>query len=236
MNRKRRTANYWLLTAFIALLMVILPFLDVVDIFEGGGAMIMVGATLFFTAIIVQGMFRKHARIWDQLESGEAETLARWRYTPDEWRAYVEMQFGTTKGENRLLFIMLVVITGLVIVPMAIATGDYLIFLGIGAGILVIVLPFALWAPGLTRRNLLKADPRILISPSGLLVGHQLHPFIGYGNRLEQVTRDENVISFTYSFLSGKTRQSRTVPVPAPSNASLEVDGVMTYFLSLDNT
>ena len=105
-NTQRRAAFIWLFISAVGLFMIFMPSLFDIDIFDGGGALIILGIFALISGIGVSILFFKRARVIDNAFIGN-NYLIHWRYGEDTWKQYAEKEFAYRKGTNRALFLLI---------------------------------------------------------------------------------------------------------------------------------
>ena len=76
-----------------------------IDMFSGGGALILLGIALIFVGGLVALFIRKRAQVLDRLFS-EKDLLAHWTYAPDEWEAYAKKDLLFRSSHSKKTFFL----------------------------------------------------------------------------------------------------------------------------------
>lgn len=234
MNTHRKTANIWLAVSLVALAAAILPFFDVVDLDEGGGAMILLGMTLFFTGLSVHRMHRRMTDLWDLLDSGKTAVIARWVYEPEEWLECVNLQYHETKNANRGTLVIVSVVSLIIGIPIGLVSENLPAVFGGLALLLAIIVPIALLTPGATRKSMLAAEPRAILGATGVLYANRIHLLKGWGHHFEGIEHVDGVLRISYSSRNGRSgRQMHMLVLKVPARAMAEIEDVLNAYSNL---
>ncbi len=206
------------------------PLFDI-DIFAGGGAMIMVGLLIGFTGLVVALLFVKFARVLARMIRGEG-VLAHWTYDPAFWKTFLATEEREVKSEMRGLFIIVASLCGLVFVSVLIA--DVRAAMWVGAALAVTL---ALCALGAWHRvRCLRGDassaasPEVLIGREGVWLNGDFFTWAFVSARLESVGMAEGrdgVIEIYFTSAAKNGRQETTIHIPVPQGKEAEAASVL---------
>lgn len=221
--------------SLLSALMMALPIMELVDVMNGGGAMLLVGLLLFIMGWVIFALFRKRALLLDRMLQGK-ELLAYWEYSPEEWSDFTKEAFEERKSANKATFLLIAVISVVVMGLFMLAMGFDEASLLVGAfmlGFLVLlggVAALSAWLPYRRRRRLSRG--RVLIAQKGLWVEGDLHEWITIGNRLEAVVYEsaDKRLLFRYSAMNRTGRQYLDVSLPVPSGKEKQAQQLLTAF------
>lgn len=234
-NPEHGYANIGLAISGVAVLMMAAGITGMVDMMNGGGALILIGFFLLIMGFVVFGIYKKRARLLDTILKGD-EVLARWQYSATEWRRFTEEAFADRKANNKAMFILIAVIMVVVVLGLLIATGfdEASIIVAIGmAGFLAflaLIAVLTVWLP--YRRRSQIEQGRVLIAQRGLWVEGDFHEWVTLGNRLEAVVYevDEQRLVVQYSSINRTGRIYQTVLLPVPEGQEASADELIAYF------
>jgi hypothetical protein len=223
-NPTRTSSIIWWILTVVFFLGIFSPFflglagIEAGDWQFGSGFLCLVaGITSFVVAII----YTKRARIYQNILL-EKNLLAHWTYTAEEWKEYAQKEHEENKRDKRNLFWLVTVIAVIIGVFFIIfEPGDWLIFVPIILGIIVLAGGSALLATWLSYQQNRQRQGEVYITRQALILNRVLHAWKSAGAKLEQVKYQENqrkipVIIFNYSTPSRGGRQDVTVRVPVP--------------------
>jgi hypothetical protein len=190
-------------------------------------------ATMFFcivlcaTSLIAAIMYTR--RYWTTVSILRKENLlAYWTYTPEEWLRYAKKEHKEYKQYNKLLFLLVGVIAVIIGIIFIIAEPkDWLIFVFIILGIIVIAGGSALLAVALKKRQDLKYTGEVCITSEAIYINRVLHTWKGFGASLDDVTYHDSkrpmpMLQIDYSTPGRYSRNTATVRVPVPPGHEAE--------------
>jgi hypothetical protein len=239
-NSARTTSIVWGVLSVLFLVGIFTPF--IAD-FTGADTKNWMFATMFFsfvlciTSIVVAVMYAKRARITGSILRGE-NLLAHWTYTEEEWARYAKTEHKEFKQHNRSLFILVTVISVIIGVFFIIMNpDDWIIFVAIVLGIIIIAGGSAFLAVALSERQNRKYHGEVFITADGLLINRILHLWKGYGATLEGAVYEDTgraipVIVISYSAPSRSGSQMWTVRVPVPHGHEAEAEVITQQLLN----
>ncbi len=220
-NTAKRTLWIWLAVGLLGGIAAALPFIVEIDIFNGGGAMIMIGLVFFITGPIVALLYWHRARVFDELLE-EKNLLAHWKYDLTEWKKFAKDEYEYRKGANWFLFVMITVIAlvlGIIFWVADPENGFFVMLVMIGLIILIgVVAILATWGYKSWENN---TQPEVRIGLNGLLIHDQLHVWLGWGAKLEGVNlkiSSQKILEITYSTPNRYSRQYYTIRVLVPAD------------------
>ncbi|MBU0647768.1 hypothetical protein KJ855_01155, partial [Patescibacteria group bacterium] len=219
-----------LATGFGGILMILIVIYLPVDIYEGGGALIMLGALLTITGPIVALLFYQRARVFDQIISGQ-DQIVYWQYTSNEWQRFIGDEKIFRANEQRgtqLIVLFFTVMFGAIfwIADPEVGWIVTLVLLGINIPIAGVV-----WLKQRSIDNWQNSpDLFCRINPRGLILNNQLHVWTGWGARLEKVGTSFgkiNLLEITYSAPNRYSRQYYTIRIPILTGKETEAETVV---------
>ncbi len=235
-NKQKSYAYAWLFVTLLFLLCMILPFVAEIDIMNGGGAMVFVGALMFITGLIVTPFFFKRAKRFNEIVSGK-NTIVHWTYTGSEWAQYTEEEFKRRKAQSWGIFALITSIMFVVFLIMGFILDDALPFMIVLFLCMTLIMFLSAWLSYIVpyRRNK-KRIGEAIIAPSGIYLNGSIHIWQGLSARFERVMLEENdtILVFTYSALvQYGRREEYSVNVPVPQgklNEAIKVIGIFNQF------
>ena len=148
----------------------------------------------------------------------DANILANWKYSPEEWNSYYKEEFKKQKFENWGLFLTIAIITIIVGGIFTLTHRDAWKALTIGLlGLLVLIAIIAFTIPRFNySRNRKNTDPEVIICLNGIYIAEEFHIWNFFSSKLENVCFDENgmLISAGYSYRAKTGTGHREVRVP----------------------
>lgn len=223
----------WLI-ALAGLIMMALPILGIVEIFAGGGAMLLIGLWLAASALVVSFLMRSRARAHDLIVgvegSAPAGRLAHWTYELGPWREHVDRDYAVERAGKwalwRLIALFCVVIGGAfwLFDPDGGGPAVALVLLGVLALLALVV---NLGTSSAFHHHA-KAPGQVFIGRDGVWYNGTLHVWRGWGARIDAVTypAPDGVLAIRYSAPSRYGRQSYQVRIPVPEGAEGEAQAV----------
>ena len=164
----------------VGLVLILLPPLAGMDMMALGYALQFLGLFLVIVGLVTATVFGLRVRRLNSLLAGRT-LLAHWVYSPEQLRTQAERDFQETKKRNRILFL---IVAGWMVacIVLFVAIGfwqgqeDNLpVFVGIMAGVLLVVGAFAWGMPHLQRRRALRSSGEAYIADNALLINGVLH-------------------------------------------------------------
>ncbi len=217
-NSQRRIVNLWIILMFVFIFLIFLPSIISLDGMDGGFAIGFVSFFMVITSIVVILIYRSRAKQLDNILAGEGR-IAVWKYSPEEWERFCEIDFDEERKAKKFLFILVSVICVIVGIILWIAMEDILIMF-ISLGIIPVVAVPAFLAPRMRYKKLKTSEGKALISEKGVIVGKMFHLWVKLGARLDQVilVTDEQppILEFHYSMPTRNGRQDEVARVPVP--------------------
>jgi len=231
-NTQRRAAFIWLFIGAAGIFMVFMPGLFEIDMLNGGGALIFIGIFVAISGIVVSILFFKRAKLMDNVFLGD-KYLIHWRYGTYEWDQYAEKEFEYRKGANKSLFALmgsLCIIVGIIFWIIDHDGGKY-VFIVMIAMTFILAITAVLTAVLPYRHNKNNVG-EVYIFNDGLYINGKTHIWKGFTARLESVDIDvkNNLLKFTYSFISRAGRQNYTVLVPIPGGEIQNAQNIVNHF------
>ncbi len=219
-NTQRTAARVSLLIALGgALAFVAVPVLDI-DIFSGGGAMLMAGLLVGITGLVAAWLFAGRAAMLDNLRRGD-DVLARWEYDADTWASFAQVDLGESTAEltglRWLVMVISAVVCGVLFFVLAEARWVFpVVFVAINA---LIWLVCALRIRSITAKARRRGPATVTISRHAAEVAGELHvwkgPLLSFeGAQLKG--RDPVMLAITYSVWVRYGRQYHTARIPVP--------------------
>ncbi len=221
-NPQRRNALIWTGIALVGVIIIFLPGIIGMDGFKGGFALSFGGGFVVMVGLIAAVIFFNLAKTLDHITQKE-NILAHWRYSPEEWKKYTELEHQEDAGGRKALFILIAIITVIVgIILWIIIRDNPLIIFLICLGIIAIT-GFTAWISAVTNhRNNKRNLGEVSIALDGVYLNRQLHVWKGIGNRLEEIAfeneyREQPRIRVKYSGPNrgGRSHYTARIPVPA---------------------
>jgi hypothetical protein len=228
-NKQQRVANVWLILTFIFLFIIFIPAFVDMDMMNGGFAMQFLSGFMVIIGIVVFVIYRKRAKILNKLLTGN-DILVHWKYSPEEWKKYSEIDFTEDKIAKRGLLILVAVIALVIGIVLSIANEDPL-FLLICIGIIVIVAIPAFLVPKIRHSRNQSRIGEVLIAPYAVYLNGAFHNWNMLGAKMEKVNLDESVdpklIRIMYSFPTRTGRQEEEIRVPVPKGEDFSAQNIV---------
>ncbi|HNW98146.1 MAG TPA: zinc ribbon domain-containing protein [Bacteroidales bacterium] len=234
-NRQKYYAWTWFAMTIIFLFCFLYPFISDMDMFEGGGAMIMIGLVMFITSVIVTPFYFKRASRLSRILSGQ-NVLVYWVYSPEEWREYTSEELKQRKSEKWALFWVITVIAFVVNTIMSIIHPDgIIIFLFVQVGLMLLIALTAFLSYKLPDNQNRKHLGQVIIAKDGIYLNGSYHSWVGMSARFERVmiSDDNKILHFVYSAMSRYSRDEYTVNVPVPNNELPAALKIIGYFKNI---
>jgi hypothetical protein len=233
-NPQWRNANIALFITLIGFVSAVAPFITEIDIMKYGGAMIMIGLLVGITAFITYFIFRKRAKILDEIIQGK-DILLHWVFDDATWKKHNEEELANRKSQNKATLIMIAVIMVLVTGGLVIATGadeGSLITAGIMVGVFLLVAIAAYVGTYSPYKKAQKHKGEAILNPQGLWIGGAFHSWKGFGTRLENFSYlpQKATLEIIYSAKARHQRQFFTVRVPVPKGEEARALAVVQFF------
>lgn len=227
-----RISMFISLVAFVA---VVLPFINEdIDIAAYGGAMIMVGLLFGITSFFVYFLFRKRAKILDELIAGK-NILLHWKYDEKTWREYNENALKAKKTKNKATFIIITVVMVIVVGILLFATNfseGALVTAVIMAVVWFLVFIAAYVGTYQSYNKLKNRQGEAILSKKVLWLSGELHIWETWGTRLEKFKYipEKNILEIIYSAKARYGRQYFNIDLPVPQGKEAEAVQVATLF------
>lgn len=195
------------------------PFLWGESVGMGRYVLVLLGALLTGTALLVIPLYRARQRVTAALAS-DGELLGRWEVPADEWSAWVAEDAGRERSMKWQLF-------GTVL-AFSVGIGGFFAWMDREAGPIVLavllglcaVIAFAIVVGTRHQQRRRQGGPReVRIGRDGLRLGDELHVWEGFGARLEGVevvAGHPPCLEIVYSTRAKNQRQINSVRVPIP--------------------
>jgi hypothetical protein len=220
-NPPRRTAFIWLGIMLIGIIGIFLPSIIGMDGFNGGFALACLGGFIAMIGLIAAVIYFRLGTSLDRITNKE-NVLAYWRYSPEEWKQYTEIEHKEDATGRRNLFFLVAVISVIVgVIFWAMVRDNPLIIIMIILGIIAIT-GLTAWLTGLANYlNNKKRVGEVYIALDGAYLNRQLHVWKGIGNLLEEIVFEDQIraqprIRIEYSSPSNTGRNSYTARIPVP--------------------
>lgn len=176
------------------------------------------------TAFVVAMLFRRFARVRDDLQAGR-NVVGRWTVSAADFKTFAGVAL---KHDREDKWGVLLLITGFVVVIF----GAFAIFdpevaapmLTIGALVIIVMGIAFLWSGRIMRKQLGFRTGEVIVGRDGLLVNGALHVWGVPMSWLANAARDERVMTVTYAFLIRFGVQMVDVLLPVPPEAEEEAD------------
>jgi MFS family permease len=220
-NPPRRIALIWSGIAILGIIIFFIPGIIGMDGFNGGYALSFLGGFVVLVGLIAVIIYARLASILDRITRKE-NLLARWTYTPEEWKAYTEKEHIEDKATKKGTFILIAAVSVIVgIVVWVIQRNHPLIILFIVIGIIAIMGLTAYLSAFSNYRQNKKYLGEAYIALDGIYLNRQLHIWKGIGNRLESAVYEDKhpgqpSLKFEYSSPSREERYYYTARIPVP--------------------
>lgn len=219
-NIDRRNFYLSWLVGIIGVVMILVPALGWVDIYDGGGALIMLGILLAITGPIVSFLFRRRAQVFERLQQKDHQ-LVDWQYTQAEWQRFVETEKDFRQDNKRgiqLTILVFSLLFGGLFWWFDREAGGIVLLTMIGLNIFIALVAWLSQTYLQSWQEL--SQPECVIGWDGLIIAGQLHVWRSWGAKLEEVELKMgrvNQLAITYSTPSRYSRQFYTINVPVPT-------------------
>jgi len=181
----------------VGLALIMAPPLAGLDMLDYGFAIQFLGFFLVIAGLVTGIIFSHRARRMNAVLAGR-NLLAHWVYAPEQYQAQAQRDFQQAQQRNRILFLivagfMVACATLFVAVGFLQGQGDgMLLFVGIMAGVLLLVGVFALAMPHIQQRRALRNRGDVYIATDALVINGVLHTWDNPLARLAGVTLIED--------------------------------------------
>lgn len=186
---------------------------------SGRFALVLIGATVGLTALVVIPYFRGRRRVAAELAAAD-DLLARWEFAPAEWNAWVAVD---ARRESRAKWQLFALVLGWsVVIGAGFAWADPgpgTVVLGVLVGLCGVIAVVNAAVLRRQRHRRLLGPSEVRIGRDGLRIGDELHVWRGFGARLESAgiaPGHPPVLEIVYSTRAKNQRQIHTVCVPIP--------------------
>ena len=220
-NPSRRAALIWTGILILGLIIIFIPSMIGLDGFDGGYALSMGGVFIAFMGLVAAIIYFRLAASLDRITRDE-NILAHWTYTTEEWKQYTEKEHRDDASAKRNLFFLVAIIAAVVgIIFYAVVRENPLLIALIILGIIAIAGLSAYFSTLATYLNNKKHLGETYLALDGVYLNRQVHIWKGMGNRLEEITFDNEMqdgsrMVITYSSPGTNARNSYTVRIPVP--------------------
>jgi uncharacterized membrane protein HdeD (DUF308 family) len=208
--------------------MMALPILELVDIFSGGGAMLMVGLWLGVSGVIVAALFRSRARAHDDIVAGPHH-MVRWQYPREQWLAHANADHAIELSSKWALWRLIAVISIIIGGSFAIVDRDAgLIVFAVLLGLLALLAAVVSLTTSASYRHARQHQSEVVIGRDGAIYNGVLHVWRGWGARLGAIRYPGPAGSLTinYTTPSRYTRTRHQVRIPVPPGREPEAAAV----------
>jgi hypothetical protein len=232
-RRRTRAEKICWLVAAAGAAMLVGPFLAGDGLGEYRYPMVLLGALVLPSALLVIPLFRGRARVAAALAE-EAELLAHWRLSEAEWAMFVSEDAAVERQAKWRLF--------RVVAALAIGIGGVFVAFDPGGGgpavlaamvgLCGLIAVAIVWGTRVQTRRRNAGPAEVRIAADGLRLGQELHVWRGFGARLESVDFDAEArrLVFSYSTRAKNQRQLNVVRVPVPVDATGLALDIAKYF------
>jgi uncharacterized membrane protein YbaN (DUF454 family) len=205
----------------VGVIIIFIPAIIGLEGFDGGFAVSVGGGFIAMMGLVAAIIYSRLAKSLGRITRKE-NVLAHWTYTPEEWKQYTEREHREDALSKRSLFILVAVIAVIVgIIFYAIVRENPLLIAMIILGIIAVVGLAAYFSTLAAYLHNKKHLGECFIAPDGIYLNRQIHLWKGLGNKLEEITFDDDKqssprIIITYSAPGTHSRNSYTVRIPVP--------------------
>lgn len=212
---------------FIGVALALIPIFGLVDIFDGGGAMIMIGILLAITGPVVSLLFWHRARVFDEIMNND-NRLLHWRFDESLWQRFVrdEKDFRADRRHGIQITILIFSVLFGVIFWIADPEAGWVVLLTM-LGLNVVIALVAMLSGRAVNKWENAKQVEFLMVKDGLIINGQLHVWSGWGARLEGAGtsgKKIELLEIVYSVPARYGRQSYTVRIPIPSGKQQEAE------------
>jgi hypothetical protein len=203
---------------------------------QGRHALVLIGALIGLTSLILIPYFRNRANVAEELLD-EAQLLAHWTLSEEEWTAWISLDESAERRAKWKLF-------GLVLFFCVSIGGCFAwvdpkagtIVLGVLLTLCVVIAVVIPWTLHSRRHGRLRAPREVRICKDGLRLGAELHIWHGFQARLEDVGLEEGppcLLEVVYSTRAKNQRQLHELRVPVPAGRRQEALKVADFLYEL---
>jgi hypothetical protein len=236
-NPPRRSALVWggILTAGI--IIIFFPTIIGLDGMSGGYAISTGGVFVSILGLVGTIVYLRLAKSLDRITLPE-NILAYWTYSSEEWKSYTEFEHRVDASGKRNLFFLVAAISVVVgIIFYAMVQDDLLIIALIILGIIAMTGITAYLSTLAAYFHNKKYLGETYIALDGVYLNRQVHVWRGLGNRLEEISFDEDEgpgsrIIIEYSAPGTHNRNSYSVRIPVPPGKESTAKGLVKQIAS----
>ena len=233
-NPPLQTTIAWAIITILSVLGIFAPGIFGIKGFDGGFAISFVCIFLAVIGIIVVVIYIGRARLLNRILSGE-NTLAHWKYSPEEWRKYTEKEYKEERQLKKGLFYVIsgiAVLVGIIFFLADHKGGLWVLVAMLG---LVAIIAFTAWFTSwYNYRQNKKYLGETYITEEAVYINRQLHTWRGLGARLDSVNLSEGkpsrLLRFVYSAPTRTGMQEYKVNVPVPSGQDEAAEKIFKHF------
>lgn len=234
-NPHTLTSIVFLILTIIFIFIIFLPSILGMDMMKWGFGIAFISFFLVIsfavTSVIYGSMARKLSRLFL-----EANNIAHWHYSKEEWSKYYQTEFKKQKTEKKNLFILIAVVVLVVGGIFTLTHRDawkplVIVFLGL----LLVLGFFAFIVPRIKYyRNKNNSHPDVFIGLNGVFLGGEFHLWNYLTSKLKEVTVDESkmLINIKYFYSTNIGIESTNVRIPIPQSKLEEALSVAEKLLS----
>lgn len=234
-NPHTSTSIVFLILTIIFIFIIFLPSILEMDMMRWGFGIAFISFFLVILSAITSGIYGSMARKLSSLFS-EANTIAHWHYSKEEWLKYTQTEFKKQKTEKRNLFILITVVVIVVGGIFTLTHRDAWKPLTIGfLGLLLLLGFFAVIVPRIKfYRNKNNSNPDVFIGLNGIFIGGEFHLWNYLTSKLEEVTVDDSkmLINIKYSYSTNTGTESTDVRIPIPQSKLKEAVSIAEKLIS----
>lgn len=230
-NPARTTSLVWWILAPVFLFLTFLSFSS--NIGDAAFALAFASFIMFITAIITAIIYGSRASKLNGILAGEG-LLARWTYSPDEWKLYTEKEHETNKLGKKMLFFIIsgfAIIVGVVALIVNPESGIWV--LAVMLALIAIIGVLAWFTSWYDYRQNRKRTGVTYISKNGIYINGQLHLWNQLGARLglvEYVEETPPLLVFSYFAPTRVGLEEREVRVPVPGGQETRAREILEQF------
>jgi MFS family permease len=233
-NPPLQTTIAWAIITILSVFGIFAPGIFGIKGFDGGFAISFVCIFLAIIGIIVVVIYIGRARLLNRILSGE-NTLAHWKYSPEEWRKYTEKEYKEERQLKRGLFYVIsgiAVLVGIIFFLADHKGGLWVLVAMLG---LVAIIAFTAWFTSwYNYRQNKKYLGETYITEEAVYINRQLHTWRGLGTRLDSVNLAEGkpslLLKFVYSAPTRTGMQEYKVNVPVPAGEEEAAEKILKHF------
>jgi hypothetical protein len=236
-NRQWRWVRLCWGIAALSVVAVITPMIGLVDIYDGGGAMIFVGVWLAVSSSLVAMLLRSRAHAHDRITGaaapiapGQGEHLAHWVYDQPSWLAHSARQSVVELADKwalwRVVAVFCLVIGGFFLIADPTEGGP--LVAAVLVFTLVLIAAVIHFGTAARERHNQTGIPEAFIGTDGIWYHGALHVWRGWGSRLDAVSYPDvdGNLRLTYSAPARHGRQYQTLHVMVPAGKESEAEAV----------